>query len=81
LIDIKGRPGMSGSITNAATAWLERVMDVREIIYGRRAMRELTTEPGEESELRRFIDAAIPALLISGYGFVGTVAFPRSNTA
>ena len=32
-------------------------MDVREAIYGRRAVREFTTDPVEEAALRGFIDA------------------------
>ena len=36
-------------------------MDVREAIYGRRAVREFTTEPVEEAELRRLVDVAIQA--------------------
>jgi len=36
-------------------------MDVREAIYGRRAVREFTTEPVDEAALRGLIDAAIQA--------------------
>jgi nitroreductase len=36
-------------------------MDVREAIYGRRAVREFTTERIEEEVLRRLVDAAIQA--------------------
>jgi len=36
-------------------------MDVGEAIYGRRAVREFTTEPVEEAALRGLIDAAIQA--------------------
>jgi nitroreductase len=36
-------------------------MDVREAIYGRRAVREFTTEPVEEAVLRLLVDAAIQA--------------------
>jgi nitroreductase len=36
-------------------------MDVREAIYGRRAVREFTTELVEEAALRRLVDAAIQA--------------------
>jgi nitroreductase len=36
-------------------------MDVREAIYGRRAVREFTTEPVDEAALRRLIDAAVQA--------------------
>lgn len=36
-------------------------MDVREAIYGRRAVREFMTEPVEEAALRRLVDAAIQA--------------------
>ena len=36
-------------------------MDVREAIYGRRAVREFTTEPVEEELLRQLVDAAVQA--------------------
>jgi len=36
-------------------------MDVKEAIYGRRAVREFTTEPVEEAALRGLIDAAVQA--------------------
>ena len=36
-------------------------MDIREAIYGRRAVREFTAEPVEEAALRLLIDAAIQA--------------------
>jgi nitroreductase len=36
-------------------------MDVREAIYGRRAVREFTPEPVDEKVIRQFIDAAIQA--------------------
>jgi nitroreductase len=36
-------------------------MNVREAIYGRRAVREYTAEPVEEERLRQLIDAAIQA--------------------
>ena len=36
-------------------------MDVRDAIYGRRAVREFTTEPVEEAALRGLIDAAVQA--------------------
>lgn len=36
-------------------------MDVREAIFGRRAVREFTTEPVDEAALRGLVDAAIQA--------------------
>jgi nitroreductase len=36
-------------------------MDVREAIYGRRAVREFTTEPVKEELLRQLVDTAIQA--------------------
>lgn len=36
-------------------------MDVTEAIYGRRAVREFTTEPVDETALRQLVDAAIQA--------------------
>ena len=36
-------------------------MDVREAIYGRRAVREFTPEPVDEKVLRQLVDAAIQA--------------------
>jgi nitroreductase len=61
LIEIKGKPGISGSVANVSAARLETAMDVREAIYGRRAVREFTTAPVEEAALRGLIDAAVQA--------------------
>lgn len=36
-------------------------MDVREAIYGRRVIREFTTEPVDEAAIRRLVEAAVQA--------------------
>jgi nitroreductase len=56
LIDIKIKPGI-----RAKLILIGDDMDLRDAIYGRRAVREFTTEPVNEELLRRLIDAAIQA--------------------
>jgi nitroreductase len=61
LIEIKSWPDYSRLNANTVAVWLETMMDIREAIYGRRAVREFTTEPVQEAAIRKLVDAAIQA--------------------